>query len=415
MSLIDRVQSILLRPKQTWPVIAAETTDAASLYSNYIAILAAIPAVAGFIGMTLIGVGGFGISYKVPILTGVVQMVVSYVLSLLLIYVLALIVEALAPTFGGTKSRIAALKLVGYGCTAAFVGGIFSLIPALAILGLLTAIYSIYLIYTGISPLMRCPPEKSGAYTAVVIVCGVVVGVVMGAVLMLFMPRPGMGLAGATSGLTGPAGNMTIKTPDGGSVTINADSMAALAQRMEAAGKRAEVASNSSDPAAAGKAVGDMLAAMTGGSAKPIAAADLKAMLPDTIGALTRKSLEANGSEAMGLAVSSAKASYSDGVHGINLSITDSGGLAGIAAMAGWANLTVDKETDGQIEKVYKDGGRTVREDYRKDGSRSEMTVILSNGLIVESEGSGVDMGTVKKVLAGVDLAKLESLKHAAK
>ena len=414
MSLIDRVQAILLRPKLTWPVIAAESADTASLYTNYIAILAAIPVVARFIGLSVFGYGGFGISYRVPIVTGVLQMVLSYVLSLIVVYVMALIVDALAPSFGGTKNPIQALKLVAYGCTAAFVGGILNIIPSLGILGVLAAIYSIYLIYTGISPLMRCPPEKSGAYTAVVIVCGIVVGVILGAVLMAFMPaRTGYGAA--MMGAAGPGGDMTIRTPDGATVTINGDSMAAVAKRMAAAGQRAQVAQNSGDPAAAGKAVGDMVAAMTGSNAKPIAVADLKAMLPESIEGMTQKSMEASGNEAMGIAVSTAKASYADGDRSIHLSITDTGGLAGMAAIAGWANMTVDKDSDGKIEKVYKDGARTVHEEYRKDGSRSEMTVILANGVIVESEGSAVDMGTVKKVLAGVDLGKIEALKRAAK
>src|SRR5437763_6447900 len=99
MSLIERVQSILLRPKQTWPVIAAEPADVATIYSRYLVILAAIPALCGFIGWTLVGAGAFGVSFKMPIATGLFQMVVGYVLSLVVVYVLALIVNALARTF----------------------------------------------------------------------------------------------------------------------------------------------------------------------------------------------------------------------------------------------------------------------------------------------------------------------------
>jgi hypothetical protein len=411
MSLVERVQSILLRPKQTWPVIAAESADVASIYTGYVAILAAIPAIAGFIGMTLVGVGAFGVSYHMPILTGVLRMVIGYVLSLVMVFVLALIVDALAPTFGGTKNQVQALKLVAYGCTAGFVGGIFSLIPSLAVLGLLAALYSIYLIYTGISVLMRCPPEKAGAYTAVVIVCAIVAGIVLGVLMSLFSPMGRMGMGGLAS----TAGDVTIKTPDGAAVTINPGSMAEIAKRMEAASQRAQVAQNSGDPAAAGKAVGDMMAAMTGGNATPIAAADLKAMLPESIGDLQRTSFEANGGQAMGIAATSAKASYGNGDRHLNLSITDTGGLAGLATMAGWANMTMDKETDGKVEKVYKDGARTMHEDYRKDGSRAEATVILANGVIVEADGDHVDMDTLKKVLTGVDLGKIEAMKRAAK
>jgi hypothetical protein len=200
MSLIERVQSILLKPKQTWPAIEAESADVASIYTRYVMILAAIPAIAGFIGLTLVGVGGFGISYHMPIVGGIVRMIVGYVLSLVMVFVLALIVDALAPTFGGTRNRIQALKLVAYASTAGFVGGIFSLIPSLGIIGLLFACYSIYLIYTGIAVLMRCPPDKAGAYTAVVIVCAIIAGVVLGALLALVSPMGRMGMGGYVSG-----------------------------------------------------------------------------------------------------------------------------------------------------------------------------------------------------------------------
>ena len=189
MALIQRVQDILLKPKETWPVIAQEPATVASIYNGYVIYLAAIPAIAGFIGLSLVGVGGFGIGFRVPIVAGLVNMVVGFALSLVMVFVLALIVDALAPTFGGTKSQIAALKVVAYGATAGFVGGIFSLLPALSILGLLAGLYSIYLIYTGLPVLMRCPPEKAVGYTAVVIVCGIVLGILIGVVSSLFMPR----------------------------------------------------------------------------------------------------------------------------------------------------------------------------------------------------------------------------------
>jgi hypothetical protein len=417
MSLIERVQSILLRPKQTWPVIAAEPSDLATIYSRYVVILAAVPAICGFIGWTLVGGGAFGVSYRLPVATGLVQMVVGYLLSLAIVYVLALIVNALAPTFGGSKDLVAALKVVAYGSTAGFLGGVFSLLPSLALLGLLASFYSIYLIYTGLPVLMRCPPEKAGAYTAVVIVCAIVAMIVLGAVSSLFISRGPMGFGTSTVGAPGAVGgDVQIKTPDGATVTINPSGMADMAKRMEEASKRMDSAQKSGDSAAAGKAMGDILGAVTGaGNAAPIAPADLKAMLPESIGDMKRTSIEAQGGEAMGIAGSAAKASYAAGDRSVQLSITDMGGLAGMATMAGWANMTMDKDSDGKVEKVYKDGARTVHEEYRKDGSHGEMAVILANGVIVSAEGSRVDMAALKAMVQGVDLAKLEATKRVAK
>ena len=412
MSLIQRVQDILLRPRQTWPTIAIEPADTASVYSSYVIFLAAIPAIAGFIGLSLIGAGAMGFSVRIPIVAGLVHMVVGYVLSLVMVFLIALLVDALAPTFGGTKSQISALKLVAYGSTAGFVGGIFSLIPMLSILGLIAALYSIYLIYTGVPVLMKCPPEKAAAYTAVVIVCGIVAMLVLAAVTAMVMPSGPMRMAGLP-GATGP-GDMTLKTPSG-EVNINSSGMAEMAKRVEEAGKRMETAQKSGDNAAAGKAMGEMMGAVTGTGATPIASQELKAMLPETLGDMKRESIEAQSGQAMGIGGSSAKAAYASGEHRVELSITDLGGMGGLAAMAGWANMTVDRETASQIEKVYKDGNRTMREEYRKDGSHGEFTTILANGVVVEATGDKVDMPTLKKVVASVDFAKIEALKRAAK
>ena len=241
MSLIQRVQDILLKPKETWPIIAAEGGDTTSIYRDYLIFLAAIPAIASFIGLSLIGAGGFGFSVRVPIMSGLVQMVVGFVLSLVMVFVLALIVDALAPTFNGNKSQISALKLVAYGSTAGFVGGIFGLIPSLSILGLIAGLYSIYLIYTGVPVMMKCPPEKAGAYTAVVVVCGIVAAVILGAVSAVFMPSAGMRMgAGMGAGaIGGNDTNVTITTPGGGEMKIDTAKMEAMAKQMEEATQRA--------------------------------------------------------------------------------------------------------------------------------------------------------------------------------
>ena len=190
MNLVERVQAILLKPKATWPEIDAEPADAASLYKNYVMILALIPALASFIGLSLIGVGAFGVSFRVPLASGLANMIVGYVLSLVMVFVLALIIDAMAPTFEGSRSQIGALKLSAYASTAAFVGGVFSLLPSLSVLGALAALYGIYLLYTGLPVLMKCPPDKAIAYTAVVVVCAMVGGVVIAWVLALLTPSP---------------------------------------------------------------------------------------------------------------------------------------------------------------------------------------------------------------------------------
>jgi hypothetical protein len=175
-----------------------------------------------------------------------------------------------------------------------------------------------------------------------------------------------------------------------------------------------EKAQASGDTAAAGKAMGEMMGAMAGANGTPIPAQDLKALLPEAIGELKRESVEAVDNPAMGMVGSTAKASYAAGEKQVQLSITDMGGLGGLASFAAWANMTVDRESNGEIEKVYKESGRTMRERYQKDGSHGEVSVILGNGVMVEATGHGIDPAALKAVVSGTPLGKLEAMKRAA-
>ena len=409
MNLIERAKAILLKPAETWPVIDAEPASVASIYKDWLIILAAIPAVCGFIGMSLVGVGAFGFGYRVPIVGGLVAAVFGYVLSLAIVFVMALIVDALAPSFGGTKSQVGALKVMAYGMTAVYVAGLLKLVPALGVLGIIAACYSIYLIYLGLPAVMKCPQDKAVGYTAVVILIGVVALIIVGTVSAMFI-----GFGGLMAGSRAGGGSFSIKTPDG-EVNVDTSAMAAAAQRMDAARTRMEAAQKSGDPASAAAGLGDMMGALTGAGGTPIPVADLKAQLPDALGALKRESFETSGGSAMGISSSVAKATYAGGDQHAQLTISDLGGLGGLASVATWANVTVDKETPDGIEKTYKDSGRTIHEEYRKDGSHAEYTVVLKNGVIVEASGDKVDGATLKSMASAINLDAIEGMKRPAK
>jgi hypothetical protein len=182
--LIERVKGIILSPKAEWEKIAAESTDVKSLYVGYAMILAAIPAICGFIGSTVVGVS---LPMVGNIRTGVgaalVQLVLGYVLGLVAVYVVSLIVNALAPTFDGQKDPIQALKLIVYSSTPVWLAGVFSLVPLLGVLAILAGLYGLYLLYIGLTPLMKNPQEKSIGYTALIIVCYIVLAIIMGVIV----------------------------------------------------------------------------------------------------------------------------------------------------------------------------------------------------------------------------------------
>jgi hypothetical protein len=181
MSLVDRVKAILLAPQKEWHVIEAESATTASLYSGYIIPLAAIPAIAGFIGMSMIGVSALGTNFRIPMVSGLTGAIVRYAGTLAGVYVLALIIDALAPSFGGTKNQIQSLKLAAYSSTASWLAGIFLLLPGLRVLSIL-GVYSLYLLFVGLPVMTKSPPDKALGYTVVVILSAIVVAVLVGAV-----------------------------------------------------------------------------------------------------------------------------------------------------------------------------------------------------------------------------------------
>jgi hypothetical protein len=197
MSLMERAKNIILTPKTEWPVIDTEQTSTGALYTGYIIPLALIGPVAQIIGWSVFGMSlPFVGTFRIPIGYAVRTAVITYVASLVSVFVLALIIDALAPTFGGQKNQMQALKVAAYSSTAAWVAGIFGIFPALAILGLL-GLYSLYLLYLGLPVLMKAPEDKAMGYTVVVIICAIFLWIIIAAVTRQFMWRPSaMGMPG---------------------------------------------------------------------------------------------------------------------------------------------------------------------------------------------------------------------------
>ncbi|HET6972194.1 MAG TPA: YIP1 family protein, partial [Phenylobacterium sp.] len=181
--LVARVKAILMQPAATWDVIDSEPATIGGLYRSYIIPLAAIGPICQFLHNLLFGMGVPGlISIRIsPIWLGV-NLIVSYVFSLAIIYVFALIIDALAPTFGGTKNQIQAFKVAAYAPTAGWVAAVLLLVPMLGILAVLGGLYSLYLLYRGLPRLMKTTEDKALPYTALVVVAGLVVGLVAGAI-----------------------------------------------------------------------------------------------------------------------------------------------------------------------------------------------------------------------------------------
>jgi len=388
--LMARVKAILMTPKTEWPVIAAEPATVPDLYKNYIAILAAIPAL------------GFLIATRS--LTGAI---LQYVLALVVTYVVALVVDALAPTFGGQKNPVQALKAVAYAYTASWVAGIALILPILGGFILLAAgIYGIYLLYLGLPSTMKCPPEKAGGYTAVTIIAVIVLSIVVGIVMTSIFG------VGAMTGMMSSQRVGSIATPYDKDSSLG--KLDAWSKKMEAAGKQMETAQKTGDADAQGKALGAVMGAALGGGDQVEALGPdmLKPFVPETLGGLKRTAFSAERNGALGMQVSEAHATYSDGANrNLRLEVTDMGTAKGLMAMAGWAALDSSKETDHGYDKTYKQDGRLVHEEWDSQDKRGEFGIVLGERFSVKVSGNADSVNELKAAVASVNLAGLEALK----
>jgi hypothetical protein len=192
VNVVDRAKNLILQPAAEWDKIAGETHTVQGLYTGWIMILAAIGPIAAFIGGSIVGMGAFGISYRVPILHGLVMMIASYAMALGMVYVFALVIDALAPSFDGTKDFGQAFKVAAFAPTASWLASVFGILPMLSILSIL-GLYSLYLLWVGLPKLMKVPEAKAAPYTVVVILVGLVIALVIGTLTAFMGPGRAFG------------------------------------------------------------------------------------------------------------------------------------------------------------------------------------------------------------------------------
>lgn len=380
--LIERVKSILLRPSPTWDVIETEPATMGSLYKGYIIPLAAVPAICGLIGAVVFGYGMFGVSFKPPIAMAVGSAVVSYVLSLIMVFVLALIIDALAPTFGGRKNQIQALKIAAYSMTASWLAGVFSLFPPLAILGIL-GLYGLYLLYTGLPRLMKSPAEKALPYTAVIILAAIVFSII---------------LATITGSITGRAMRSHMATAPAGQVKIG-DQSVDLA-KLEEASRKMEAAAKQMESAA-----------RTGEGGAPATDPELlKGFLPVSVAGFTRSSISSSSTGVGGMNGAAAEGDYAKGDASFRLTVTDLGAAGALAGMASAFNASSSTEENGRYEKVGKVDGRMTTEEFDKTTGHGAYGVLVADRFMVQADGQGASIGDLKAAVGSVNVGALEAL-----
>jgi hypothetical protein len=463
--MITRIKRILLSPRSEWQVIAAEPTTIAQLYTDYIVVLAVVAAALSFIRSSVIGIRvPFGDAIRLPVASGLMSALFAFVMGLVGLFVVAMIINFFAATFGGQKDQRQALKSAAYAFTPAYLSAVFYLLPSMGtLLQFIAGLYGIYLLYLGLPVLMRSKPEGAAGYTASVVICTIVLSIVIGAVAATF----GAGF-GRMSGLGAAAmsrqaeqeraaaqtgnliGNMLGTDQKGkagiGAAISNLVKAGEQAQRQQqAAAAATSNAGAAPAPATAtatagtgtaavpGSATGDSAAAAPGiasattglvtalggalGGSERVAAVDfhsLQALLPTSLPDMTRTRAQGSDQSALGVKTSSAVGDYQNNSGGhAKVTITDISAVAGLMDIANGLVGATHSESSSAYEKDTTISGRAVHEKYDAAAGTGEVDTVVAKRFDVDITGAKVDMPTLEHYLDSIDLSKLESMKSA--
>jgi hypothetical protein len=382
--LVDRAKNILLQPRAEWDRIAPEPADMGKLYMGYAVPLAALAAICMVIGYTVFGLGGFGFHVRISPVQGVVSGVVQFVMTLVGIFVLAIITNALAPNFGSTADQGQAHKLSVYSYTASLLSGVFLIYPPLAPLGIL-GLYSFVLMYLGLPRLMKTPEDKRVGYFATIIVVAIIVFFVIGAV--------SAGVRGALSGFAMPGatfGQVTAPEPDSnleGTVTLPGGGSIDLSE-IE---KMGEAYSNGAVNTAA------------------IDPTQLQGFLPQSLpGGFNQTSLSSGTGGAMGMNASQAEAVYERGDARMTVTVVHMGAMGGIASMAGAMGVQQSRQDADGYSRTNTVDGRVVTEEMSRSANHASYGVV-GRGVALTAEGSGISVDEARAAVEAIGVQRLEA------
>lgn len=438
--MLTRIKNILLTPKIEWAAIADEPTPIGKLYVGYVVPLTALAALMNVVRLTLIGTRlPLGQLVRTPLSGGLSLLVWTFVGSFVGLFLVGMIVNFLAPTFGGTRDQTQALKVAAYSFTPAYLGSLLALSPILpGLMQFIVLCYGLYLLYLGLPVLMRAPQTRAVGYTATVVVCCFVVGIVM-----MFLTM-GLGVFAGSAGLLGDSTAANTPSADQSAAILGngvgdllgtdakgkAGITAAMSNLIKAGEQNAAAstppdnglqnaapANNPADSAQnAGAAVGGLLGALGGamGGDHPKAAVDFKSLtplLPPDLPGMKRTAASGESQSAVGIKTTSATGIYQGSTGTIKVEITDMSAVSGLMNMAGALVQDTTSESETGFERDQVIGGRTAHEKYDAPSRHGTITIMVAKRYQVELNGDGVDMNTLEQAVGRMDLARLEAMK----
>ena len=193
--VLQHVWGLFTNPKREWESIRDDKCTIGKCYAVHVLLLAAIPAISGFIGTTQFGWQiGIGDPIKLTLESAGMIAVLYYLAMLVGVYSIGWMIHWMAGTYGASPMLSQCVVLAAYTATPLFLIGLMELYPVLwlnMVVGIVALCYSVYLLYTGVPVMMGISEDRGFLFSSAVLGVGLVAFVALLAVTALLW---GMGL-----------------------------------------------------------------------------------------------------------------------------------------------------------------------------------------------------------------------------
>lgn len=356
-ALIGRVKNLLLSPGTEWDVIDREATTPGRLLARYVIPLAAIPTIAIVIGLSVLGVQVGGQWHRAPFLEVSLSALLFFALSIAGVFVFAKVIDWLAPRFGAVRNYTQAFKLSAYSITAAMVAGVLTIAPALQILALLGATYSLYLLFVGTPKVMHAPDKSAVNYSIMATIAAIMLALLVGLATMV---------------AAAPSGNLFPHLPR------IPDLWSSAPAPLPAAGVSVDAPPL---PPSAGT-----LAPGGGGVVK---GGDLRGATPEKLAGLNRVAVGVERSGLPGQRTVNVEAEYRDGRRQILLQIVYSRTIAEKLGFGGPSTSEFDRETADGYSRRRRVGDAIIVEDWDRVSQTGSYGRLVEDRFYVKASGGG--------------------------
>ena len=190
--MIGNVFGLLFHPKSQWQAIANRGHFSMFTAVLYTVVLAIIPAVAWYYGVTSIGwtVGEEGERIRMTQDSASVIILLFYLTMVVVVCAIGYMIHWMSKTYGSDSNSAKGIAIAGFSATPLFIAGAIGFLPVFwvaLVIGVAAVSYAVYLLYTGIPIVMHIPEERGFLFSsAVIAVCLVFLIAIMTASVILW-------------------------------------------------------------------------------------------------------------------------------------------------------------------------------------------------------------------------------------